>query len=120
MISSLYDRININAQAYRLAITNFQNSLSFERLCRYILLITKGDKTALKTNINKPLSNTNLKMIAYAAMLADHLCKVLSVPAPVFLFLSNIVGRIAFPIFCFLLADGFFILTAGDSISGTF
>lgn len=58
--------------------------------------------------LNKPLSGAGLKVIACAAMLADHLCKALSVPAPVFLFLSSVIGRIAFPIFCFLLAEGFF------------
>ena len=56
----------------------------------------------------KPLSGAGLKVIACAAMLADHLSKALSVPDPVFLLLSSMIGRIAFPIFCFLLAEGFF------------
>lgn len=56
----------------------------------------------------KPLSGAGLKVIACAAMLVDHLSKALSVPDPVFLLLSSMIGRIAFPIFCFLLAEGFF------------
>lgn len=46
-----------------------------------------------------------LKLIAMASMLIDHTAAVMLVPGQTYLNLRTI-GRIAFPIFCFLLAEG--------------
>ena len=48
------------------------------------------------------LSGTELKVIAAASMLTDHMGAVLF---PQLLFL-RVIGRLAFPIYCFLLAEG--------------
>lgn len=54
------------------------------------------------------LSGSTLKLTACAAMLTDHACKVfLSPGSPAYLLLSGLIGRIAFPLFCFLLVEGF-------------
>lgn len=49
------------------------------------------------------ISGSTLKIIAILTMLIDHIGAVL---LPQYLFL-RIIGRIAFPIFCFLLVEGF-------------
>ncbi len=62
----------------------------------------------------KGISGSALKLIAIAAMLLDHIaaaaippyCYDGSLSVPYFAFRS--IGRIAFPIFCFLLTEGFF------------
>ena len=46
-----------------------------------------------------------LKLLAMGSMLADHTAAVLLVPGEAYLNLRA-VGRLAFPIFCFLLAEG--------------
>lgn len=63
--------------------------------------------------MNRKLSQENLKMIACATMLIDHFAAVLLLeifPMSNFLFdaysFLRIVGRLAFPIYCFLLAEG--------------
>ena len=54
-------------------------------------------------------SGSTLKLIACAAMLTDHASKVFLSPAsPAYLILSGLIGRIAFPLFAFLLVEGFF------------
>ena len=54
------------------------------------------------------LSGSTLKLTACAAMLTDHACKVfLSPGSPAYLLLSGLIGRTAFPLFCFLLVEGF-------------
>lgn len=55
------------------------------------------------------LSASALKWIAAAAMLADHVGILLAWRVPYQLWMGlRIFGRIAFPLFCFLLVEGFF------------
>lgn len=60
------------------------------------------------------LSGAQLKYIAIVSMLIDHVNKALIYPylnEGVLLFISDlfdIIGRIAFPLFCFMLVEGFF------------
>lgn len=54
--------------------------------------------------IKRPLSQEVLKLIACVAMLIDHVGACLLPQYP----LMRIIGRIAFPIYCFLLAEGVF------------
>ena len=56
--------------------------------------------------MKKPLSATTLKLIACITMLADHIGYAL-VPFGTPLYgILRLIGRIAFPIYCFLLAEG--------------
>lgn len=57
-------------------------------------------------NIQKGLSGHILKLIAILAMVCSHVYKGILVGQKEFLFL-DIIGRISFPIFCFLLVEGF-------------
>lgn len=54
------------------------------------------------------LSGNGLKLIACVCMLADHGAKTLHAPAALHFILSDVVGRISFPLFCFLLVEGYF------------
>lgn len=51
----------------------------------------------------KPLSQESLKLIACITMLIDHIGAIFVPTWPFF----RIIGRISFPIFCFLLVEGF-------------
>ncbi len=68
--------------------------------------------------IKKGISSSTLKLIAMAAMLADHVGAVILEPMllqkgydpgiyEADMFLRLVIGRMAFPIFCFLLVEGF-------------
>ena len=62
------------------------------------------------------LSGASLKLIAILSMLIDHVNKALIYPnltsndgvLTVVSNLFDIIGRIAFPLFCFLLVEGYF------------
>ena len=79
-------------------------------------VVSLGDKINGYTAKIQCLSGAWLKIVAMVSMLIDHINKALIYPiltsAHGFLpTLSNIfdkIGRIAFPIFCFLLVEGFF------------
>lgn len=53
------------------------------------------------------MSSSKLKIIACLAMLIDHMGMVLVNPSPLY-YAMRIIGRIAFPIFAFFIAEGFF------------
>ncbi len=54
------------------------------------------------------LSGNQLKILACVSMFSDHAVKALGVRGFARFFCAHIFGRIAFPIFCFFLAEGFF------------
>ena len=64
-----------------------------------------------------------LKVIAVISMLIDHTSAVILEQIPGLenpAFLMRIIGRLAFPIYCFLLVEGFTIHTAGQNMRGGF
>lgn len=54
------------------------------------------------------LSGFDLKVIACISMVSDHAAKFFHLRGAAELIFSSIVGRIAFPLFCFLLTEGYF------------
>ena len=56
---------------------------------------------------NLRLSSVNLKLIAVITMLLDHCAVVFFTPSSTEYFILRSIGRLAFPIYCFLLAQGF-------------
>ena len=61
-----------------------------------------------KENQTFQLTGRVLKWIACICMLADHTAKCFSLNSISFFILSDLIGRITFPVFCMLLAEGFF------------
>lgn len=57
-------------------------------------------------NDAKGISGSTLKLIALITMLLDHIGAILIV-SPTPYYVLRLIGRIAFPIFCFLLVEGF-------------
>lgn len=55
---------------------------------------------------NRPVTGRDLKLIAAAAMLIDHTGIVL-LRDSIFYWLCRAIGRLSFPLYCFLLAEGF-------------
>lgn len=53
------------------------------------------------------ISNTGLKIIAVLSMLTDHICTVCFADVPAGMFLIHSVGRMAMPLYAFLLTEGF-------------
>ncbi len=93
--------------------------LTFEENCTKLEKKEKREVWKLNTEMKKGISGSTLKLIAISAMLVDHIGAVLLVPyltAPgnwtqelydLYYVMRMIIGRIAFPIFCFLLTEGF-------------
>lgn len=56
------------------------------------------------------LSGNKLKIIACVSMFLDHFAKVFQteLDSSLYFVLDNIIGRLAFPLFCLLLAEGYF------------
>lgn len=59
---------------------------------------------------NIQLTGSNLKLIAILTMIIDHVGYVLFPEYIIF----RIIGRVAFPIFCFLLVEGFFYTSSRE------
>jgi len=53
------------------------------------------------------LTSTDLKIIAIITMLIDHIGAVLLDTSTIEYFACRIIGRLSFPIFCFLIIEGF-------------
>lgn len=56
--------------------------------------------------MKKPFSATTLKLIACITMLTDHIAYVFGAPGSLLFAAMRIIGRIAFPVYCFLLTEG--------------
>ena len=57
--------------------------------------------------IKNGLSSAQLKYIAVLSMLIDHIAVVLLNPVSITYWVSRFIGRLAFPIFVFLMVEGF-------------
>ncbi|NLJ90656.1 MAG: hypothetical protein GX323_07120 [Clostridiales bacterium] len=53
------------------------------------------------------MSGYSLKLIAVITMLIDHVTAVTIPPSHPFYFIGRAIGRLSFPIFCFLLVEGY-------------
>ncbi len=62
---------------------------------------------SISLNTSRGLSGNTLKLIAIITMLIDHIGVTLVCEEP-FYTICRGIGRLAFPIFCFLLVEGFF------------
>ncbi|MEE8886912.1 MAG: TraX family protein [Eubacteriales bacterium] len=63
---------------------------------------------APESSEKKRLDGFSLKIIACASMVADHTAKFLHAKGIAEIIFSGLIGRMAFPLFCFLLSEGFF------------
>ena len=63
------------------------------------------------------LSGSALKVIALISMVIDHVALYLMEHGTVLYETMRCIGRIAFPVFAFLIAEGLFIQEAGTGIS---
>ena len=61
-----------------------------------------------KQKEQKGISGSALKIIAIISMLIDHIGAVFLGSYYTPYYICRLIGRIAFPIFCFLLVEGFF------------
>ena len=61
----------------------------------------------MQENMNGELTGTQLKVIALVTMIIDHIGVVLLEPNSVVYWVARSIGRLAFPIYCFLLVEGF-------------
>jgi len=61
-----------------------------------------------KLSLNFHMTVFQLKMIAMTAMFLDHAAAVLINPDLPLYFVMRVIGRLAFPIYCFLLVEGFY------------
>lgn len=61
----------------------------------------------MKNRMKKILSGTSLKIIAMGSMLVDHAAAVLLPYRHPAYMPMRVIGRLAFPIYCFLLVEGF-------------
>lgn len=60
------------------------------------------------THFRKGMTGSDLKIIAILAMLLDHIAAIFLQASPAPYYTLRLIGRIAFPVFAFLLAEGFF------------
>ena len=56
--------------------------------------------------MKKPLTSTTLKLIACLTMLADHVGYAFLPSGSLLYVLLRVIGRIAFPLYCFMLVEG--------------
>ena len=61
----------------------------------------------MQEKMNGELTGTQLKVIALVTMIIDHIGLVLLEPNSVAYWVTRSIGRLAFPIYCFLLVEGF-------------
>ena len=61
----------------------------------------------MQEKMNGELTGTQLKVIALVTMIIDHIGLVLLEPNSVAYWVARSIGRLAFPIYCFLLVEGF-------------
>lgn len=61
----------------------------------------------MKDTIHRELTGTQLKWIALMTMIIDHVGVILLEPGSGLYWAARYIGRLAFPLYCFLLVEGF-------------